>query len=193
MKKHICALVGWLALTTMLSACNHQANSEKTVVQVDALYPKQTIESLAQEAETIVCGQVTGIGEAYLERVYLADGSGDYVEDPYTPITITVEDCLKGDSSLETVVYNQSGGEFADVVYKTNDGAEVETGDNILIFLSADGYTWGGQSVYFIEDGMTTIRNDMLPTAVLSDESESQTSEISLAELEELVLTYVNE
>lgn len=173
----------------LLSGCQGKAVPEKKVVEQQALYPAYTVETITNASTLIVHGVVSKKGESFIH--YSETNDGDYIESVFTPYTIRVTDCLKGEAD-KTVIYNQRGGETEDAIYTVHDGGEVEKGEEVLLFLNEVNVSWGSQGVYRIENGNTQIENRMLPTSLYSEDDDMY-SEISFADFKALVSDYINE
>lgn len=180
----------FVILCIIFTSCAVKDISEKEIIEISAVHPAYTLETMTEAAETIVHGTVIEKGESFIHTS--ETNTGRIIESVFTPITISVTDCLKGDAT-ETVVYNQRGGEIENKIYEFNDGGEVEVGEEVILFLNEVNVTWGGQGVYKIEDGNTTVENRMLPITLYSADSESAYSEISPADLKSLVLAYIDQ
>ena len=167
MRRKGLALAVLMICSRLLAGCAQEAKTDKPVRHSVSDYPAFSLEYLTDDAAVIVHGTVKKAGKTFVRSVETSGGRT--IEYAYTPYTIHVQDCLKGEVSRGKTVYHCPGGETEDMIYEEECVGEVEVGDEVLIFLHEENYGYGPESygygpagVYIIEDGKTYISNQVL-------------------------------
>ena len=122
---------------------------EKEIIVMDSFTSYvgyNSYQEALQGAETVVYGTVKEIGEPF--SLNFGDEK-TIIKAYYTPITIEVIECIKGDVNGTTIVYNAKGAEFDDVIYdyQAYDTLEIEVGDKLLVYLSENNRSISPQCV----------------------------------------------
>ena len=118
------------------------AIEDKTEINLDAMSMYAGFKSYGEainESELIVFGTVKEVGNSY-QCVFETEYYPGKYSRPifyYTPITIEIEEIIKGNHSSRTVVYNALGGIYNGTVYKSDAYGTLDyaVGDKILVYL----------------------------------------------------------
>jgi hypothetical protein len=130
----------------------------KMTVKGEGSYAAFSVKELAVKAKIIVRGKVISQGQSFEFKI----GKGEAVL-LATPITIQVTEWIKGDPRSDTVIFNKMGGETATRIMAPIT-APLKEADDVILCLSADGYSLGPDSLFKIQkDGSVVVENFQLP------------------------------
>ena len=118
---------------------------------ITALYPELNLEELSIRAEYIISGKVTDVKNTELREIQTYEDiemtvPTEVIEYPVTPVTVAVEEAIKGD--VENVFTFYQDGGITDTYIQLPDGEKLETGDEVIIFASESKEGWGQRSVF---------------------------------------------
>ena len=166
-KKFVTVLLAFLMVFSFVSCAK-----EKEVVIMDEMvsYAGYTsYEEALNSSDLAVFGTVKEIGKAYKHGFVISGGKKEIVKYYYyTPITIEVEEVIKGEVVSKTVTYNALGGTVDNTIYdyKAFDTMDFKTGDKILVFLACTyediGYECIGPQCVISEDENGKATRDAL-------------------------------
>ncbi|MBB3108097.1 hypothetical protein FHS18_000125 [Paenibacillus phyllosphaerae] len=153
-----------IALTgTVIVACvtaglyypflGHSEKIVKPVYHDSASYPYFETEQLMGEAEVVAHGVVKQRGKTEIVKIPVTteidvtkENEGKFVENVETPITIEVTEIIKGKEKKKNIIYMEEGGELEDRIVEP-DGGFLQEGDEVVVFLTEGGHSWGKQGV----------------------------------------------
>ena len=136
-------------------------------------YPAMPLETMVEEADCIVYGEVLGAGPLQFR--------GEDAYGPYTPYVIRPLIMFKGECQGATLCLNQHGGENDEYIIESDDFTPMQPGDRYILFLNAMGYDWGRQSRFLITDdegGFTLEGMTLLIQELLENNSQSHNAEV---------------
>ena len=114
-------------------------------------YADYNLLDLAKSADCIIEGTVSRVGSNVIENV------GE-MEEPFTRIKIKVNNVIKGDPSLKSLIYLEEGG-YTSINRVIPTGFAMEKGLDVILFLNENGKAVGGsfQSAFPILDELVII------------------------------------
>lgn len=115
-----------------------------------------SLRDLTLQADTIVYGEVTGI----LPAIVPDEEKDDPAPLIYTPVEVTPILRHKGNPTINPVVYYQPGGVYQGIKQAVDHGVNLQTGQRVVLFLTAHHHDMGGNSVLVEEDGQITYLED---------------------------------
>lgn len=148
-----------------IGICLYHAYKPLPVIYSTSTYPDYNLAKLVEESENIVYGKFVEIGATQMREVFVsATLEPSKVEDvlyyPVTPVTISVENAVKGNASSNIVYYEESG--VTDTYIQKPEGYQLVQGMDVILFLNESGYGWGGQSVYPVIEDQVILQEKVL-------------------------------
>lgn len=131
-----------------------------TVVGNTVLYAACSLAKMADISSDIVIAEVVSIGETTFQ--FPDDAEEDLPEGVMctaplqTAVTLKVKESIKGAEPGEEILYYEAGGVMEEYMQLPR-GYGMEEGMEVLLFLSEDGYSYGGQGEFLMLDGFTVI------------------------------------
>lgn len=162
MKKRKTAILFTLIIfLSVIGLWGYNKNKSLPVIYSTSTYPDYSMGELVNESDNIVYGKVVEIGKTQMQEVSVSTTlDPTKVEDvlyyPITPITISIEDSVKGDNSSTIIYYEESGA--TSTYIQRPDGYQMEQGMEVVLFLNESGYGWGSQSVYPVIDDQVILQ-----------------------------------
>lgn len=143
--------------------------SDLPIIYYASSYPEYSLEELVSTSENIVIGVVELVGDTIMEKMEVSTSLDpsevdDTIYYPMTPVTVRIEDTLKGTESKEIIYYEEGG--ITDTYIQLPTGYKMTEGIEVILFLNQDGYGWGNQSIYPIVDNQVLLQEsdyDMIP------------------------------
>lgn len=137
--------------------------TEHIVYGNTADYPKLSLKQLTNMASYIVNAKVADIGETVNHKVSVSlTGNQDDTEKdlytPVTPVTLEIQAALKGKCNSGRIVYYEYGGVTESYV-QAPDGYSMEKGMEVILFLNNDGFNWGAQSIFPVNDNYVILNS----------------------------------
>lgn len=113
-KRKMVILVALMMIFVATGIWVYNMNKSLPVVYSTSTYPDYSVKELVDESENIVFGMVTAIGTTQMHEVRVSTTlDPTKVEDvlyyPVTPVTISIEDSVKGNESNKIIYYEESG------------------------------------------------------------------------------------
>lgn len=133
----LCVILAALIVTAVIIG----NNTTKTVVMDSTMSYAgfDNYDDALSRATLVVYGTVEGIGSSFEVDFGYTVSSGEKIENPfyYTPITIKIDEVIKGNYNERDVVYNALGGKIGSTLYdyEAYDTLDFEVGDKILVYL----------------------------------------------------------
>lgn len=174
-------ILSGLILNSIKNPLNKESN-EIPILESTAVYPKFTIPSITDEAAYIIQAKVIEKGDTVMKEMTVSftenpNEATETISYPITPITLKVEDVIKGELSEDIFVYYEDGGKTSEYI-QLPDGFFMEEGMDIILFLNKEGYCWGSQSMFPIINDQVLL-NEMALDYVNSDKvSEMETNKM---------------
>ena len=117
-------------------------NTKTTIKVMDSMMSYagyERYEDALNRSTLVVYGTVEEIGKPYEVDFGYTVATGEKIENIfyYTPITIKINEVIKGEYNESTVVYNALGGQIRNTIYdyEAYDTLDYKAGDKILVFL----------------------------------------------------------
>jgi len=141
-----------LTMTGCNAASDHTNNpsiQEQSRIKLEpvlesALYPALDLKQILAKSPRIIRGTVIARGESFEKSFGDSDRPIDMI---YTPVTLRVNQWIYGESSGDTIVYDEVGGETATKTMDSN-STKLNLADQVVIFLNADGYLMLPYNIY---------------------------------------------
>lgn len=150
-------------LSDMVDVAKTNTPDNLLVVDSTALYATRTLQDMAAISANIVIAEVVEIGETtakfspsdWPDVVEPKEGR-ICIEPLQTAVTLEVKKSIKGADVGDKIIFYQDGGVTAEYIQRTN-GLDLEEGMEILLFLTEDGYSYGGQGEFLVFDDAVVI------------------------------------
>lgn len=151
-------------LSDMVDVAKTNTPDNLLVVDSTELYATCTLQDMADISANIVIAEVVEIGETTAKKSWIEDQSDGVepkeglicIQPLQTAVTLEVKKSIKGADVGDKNIFYQDGGVTAEYIQRTN-GLDLEEGMEILLFLTEDGYSYGGQGEFFVFDDAVVI------------------------------------
>lgn len=158
------------------------SRTELPVCESMAIYPEFSMSELVETANTIVNAKVVAVGDTYMEEIAVSltenpNEASEFIYIPITPITLDVETSLKGNETIDTLIYYEEGGTTSTYI-QLPDGYGMQEGMEVILFLNDKGHSWGEQSIFPVVENEVILNETALKYLDDSDVSLINTSNI---------------
>lgn len=141
-----------------------QVSPDLPVRHNTVLYPSLSLPELTASASIVVRAEVVRVGDTILKEIPVSlsedmTTAGGSIGIPVTPVTLAVRFAIKGDTPGKKLTYYEDGGQ-TDTYIQLPNGYAMEKGMEVILFLNADGYGWGAQSIFPVDADQVILTNE---------------------------------
>lgn len=151
-------------LSDMVDTAKTNTPDNLLVVDSTELYATCTLQDMADISANIVIAEVVEIGETTAKYPWLDDQSDGVepkeglicIQPLQTAVTLEVKESIKGADAGDEIIYYQEGGVTTEYIQRAR-SHDLEKGMEVMLFLSKDGESYGGQGEFLVLDDAVLI------------------------------------